>query len=49
MPTCSQNPLSYLHRIPDRDFAAYGASAEQISRMRREFAEWEESIHTTGQ
>ncbi len=41
--------LSYLHRIPDRDFAAYGASAEQISRMRREFAEWEESIHTTGQ
>jgi hypothetical protein len=29
--------LAYLHRIPDREFAAYGASEEQISAMRAEF------------
>jgi len=29
--------LSYLHRIPDREFAAYGASQEQVERMRQVF------------
>jgi hypothetical protein len=33
--------LSYLHRIPDREFAAYGASQEQIARVRHEFSDWE--------
>lgn len=36
--------LSYLHRIPDRDFAAYGMSQERIEAMRREFRRWEEDL-----
>ena len=36
--------LSYLHRIPDREFAAYGASQEQVTRMRHEFSSWEHDL-----
>jgi hypothetical protein len=36
--------LSYLHRIPDRDFLAYGATATGIADMRRRFAEWERAL-----
>ena len=36
--------LSYLHRIADREFAAYGASQEQITRMRQEFRSWEDDL-----
>lgn len=36
--------LTYLHRIPDREFAAYGASQQQIDRMRREFSSWEDNL-----
>jgi len=36
--------LSYLHRIPDREFAAYGVSQERIGAMRREFRSWEEEL-----
>jgi hypothetical protein len=36
--------LSYMHRIPDREFAAYGASLEQIARMRDEFRNWESEL-----
>jgi hypothetical protein len=31
-------PLSYLHRIPDREFAVYGASQEQMTGCDRESA-----------
>jgi hypothetical protein len=40
--------LSYLHRIPDRDFSAYGASQTQIERMRRMFSDWEHALQTEG-
>ncbi|GAA4227861.1 hypothetical protein GCM10022254_16590 [Actinomadura meridiana] len=33
--------LSYLHRIPDRDFTAYGVPSAQIESMRERFAAWE--------
>jgi hypothetical protein len=36
--------LSYLHRIPDREFAAYGASEDRIGAMRREFHDWESEL-----
>jgi hypothetical protein len=36
--------LSYLHRIPDREFAAYGASHEQIDPMRQELRAWEDEL-----
>lgn len=36
--------LSYLHRIPDRDFTAYGVSAAQIEAMRDRFVAWERQL-----
>lgn len=36
--------LSYLRDIPDREFAAYGASGGQITRMRQAFADWEHEL-----
>jgi hypothetical protein len=36
--------LSFLRDVPDREFAAYGASAEPITRMRRVFADWEKEL-----
>jgi hypothetical protein len=33
--------LSYRHRIPGREFAAYGASGTQIASMRARFGAWE--------
>lgn len=36
--------LSYLRRIPDRDFTAYGATASKIEAMRNRFAVWEEIL-----
>lgn len=36
--------LSYLRRIPDRDFIPYGATASKIEAMRSRFAAWEEAI-----
>ena len=36
--------LSYLRRIPDRDFTAYGVSQKQIESMRRAFAGWEDEL-----
>jgi hypothetical protein len=36
--------LSYLHRMPDREFAAYGSSPAQIARMRARFAAWEKEL-----
>jgi hypothetical protein len=38
--------LTYLHRIPNREFAAYVASQQQIDRMRREFSSWEDDLDT---
>jgi Nucleotidyl transferase AbiEii toxin, Type IV TA system len=38
--------LTYLHRIPDREFAAYRVSQQQIDRMRREFSTWEDDLDT---
>lgn len=39
--------LSFLRDIPDRDFAAYGAMPEQVTRMRSEFADWESDLKAT--
>ena len=39
--------LSYLRDIPDREFAAYDASAELITRMRQVFADWENELMTS--
>ena len=36
--------LSYLRRIPDRDFTAYGVSAAQIEAMRDRFTAWERRL-----
>lgn len=36
--------LSYLHRIPDRDFTAYGVPVAQIAVMRDRFAAWERML-----
>lgn len=36
--------LSYLHRIPDRDFTAYGVPSAQIGAMRDRFATWEQLL-----
>ncbi len=36
--------LSYLHRIPDRDFTAYGVPSAQIEAMRDRFAAWEREL-----
>jgi len=38
--------LTYLHRIPDREFAAYGVGQQQIDRMRRDFSSWEDDLDT---
>ncbi|HUZ57097.1 MAG TPA: hypothetical protein VMU94_31845 [Streptosporangiaceae bacterium] len=38
--------LTYLHRIPDREFAAYGLGQQQTGRMRREFSSWEDDLGT---
>ena len=43
-PEAFAESLSYLHRIPDREFVAYGASHEQITRMRHEFSSWENDL-----
>ncbi len=37
--------LSYLRRIPDREFSAYEAAPEQIEEMRRNLAIWEAELH----
>lgn len=36
--------LSYLHRVPDRDFAAYGVDPLLIGAMRTRFADWERDL-----
>jgi Nucleotidyl transferase AbiEii toxin, Type IV TA system len=36
--------LSYLHRIPERDFLPYGPSEEHIIAMRERFADWERHL-----
>lgn len=36
--------LSFLRDIPDREFTAYGASSDQITRMRQNFTEWENGL-----
>jgi hypothetical protein len=36
--------LSYLRRIPIRDFTPYGATESQIAAMRERFADWEQLL-----
>lgn len=43
-PTMFAQSLSYLRRIPDREFAAYGASEAHITGMRARFATWEKEL-----
>jgi hypothetical protein len=47
-PSMFAESLAYLHRIPDREFAAYGSSQEQIDRMRKEFRSWEDDLQAPG-
>lgn len=39
--------LSYLRRIPDREFMAYGAADADIEAMRERFGSWEEDLRRT--
>ena len=43
-PAMVSQSLSYLHRIPDREFSAYGASDAQITGMRARFTAWEKEL-----
>jgi hypothetical protein len=36
--------LSYLERVPDRDFLAYGVTSERIEAMRKRLNEWRRSL-----
>ncbi|MFQ6228619.1 hypothetical protein [Nocardia sp. NPDC002869] len=36
--------LSFLRRIADRDFTAYGIDANTITAMRARFARWEDEL-----
>jgi hypothetical protein len=36
--------LSFLADIPDREFTAYGANDDLITRMRQAFADWEHEL-----
>lgn len=36
--------LSFLRRIPDRDFTAYGIDANKLATMRARFAGWEDEL-----
>ncbi|MFI6367981.1 nucleotidyl transferase AbiEii/AbiGii toxin family protein [Nocardia sp. NPDC050630] len=36
--------LSYLHKMPDRDFTPYEVTIENITAMRRRYAEWEDEL-----
>jgi hypothetical protein len=36
--------LSYLRRIPDRDFTPYEATVAGITAMRQRFADWGEEL-----
>lgn len=46
-PAMFAESLSYLRRIPDREFAAYGASEAQITEMRARFAAWEKELQAS--
>jgi predicted nucleotidyltransferase component of viral defense system len=46
-PAMFAQSLSYLHRIPDREFTAYGASEDQITAMRKRFAAWEKELQAS--
>jgi predicted nucleotidyltransferase component of viral defense system len=39
--------IAYLHRVPDREFAAYGTSQQQINRMREIFDGWERDLQSS--
>lgn len=43
-PAAFAESLSYLRQIPDREFAAYGASAEQIAAMRSDITGWVDAL-----
>lgn len=36
--------LSYLHKMPDRDFTPYEVTIEDITAMRSRYAEWENEL-----
>ena len=36
--------LSYLERVPDRDFLAYGVTSERVEAMRKHLNEWRRSL-----
>ncbi|MQY29835.1 nucleotidyl transferase AbiEii/AbiGii toxin family protein [Nocardia aurantia] len=45
-PNMFAESLSYLQRIPDRDFTPYGVSTATIAAMRQRFADWEQQLTT---
>ncbi|WP_327589306.1 hypothetical protein OHA25_21625 [Nonomuraea sp. NBC_00507] len=38
--------LSFLSRIPDREFIPYGVDADRITAMRARFADWQQGLQT---
>ncbi|MFC0861553.1 nucleotidyl transferase AbiEii/AbiGii toxin family protein [Sphaerimonospora cavernae] len=36
--------ISYLDRVPDRDFLTYGVTSERIETMRKRFNEWQRGL-----
>ncbi|NNH75907.1 nucleotidyl transferase AbiEii/AbiGii toxin family protein [Nocardia uniformis] len=43
-PTMFAESLSYLQRIPDRDFTPYEVTTATITAMRHRFADWEQQL-----
>jgi hypothetical protein len=36
--------LSYLERIPDREFVPYGVTLERVAGMRKRLGEWQQDL-----
>ncbi|APA97096.1 hypothetical protein [Nocardia seriolae] len=36
--------LSYLRRMPDRDFTPYEVTTDTVAAMRQRFADWEQKL-----
>ncbi|NYH81905.1 putative nucleotidyltransferase component of viral defense system [Actinopolymorpha cephalotaxi] len=47
-PAMFAQSLSYLHRVPDREFTAYVAGESRIAAMRARFTAWEKELQGKG-
>ncbi|MQY20544.1 nucleotidyl transferase AbiEii/AbiGii toxin family protein [Nocardia macrotermitis] len=43
-PNMFAESLSYLHRMPDRDFTPYEVTTAAVTAMRQRFADWEQQL-----